>query len=291
LQKKYPPISFSRWVHGCTPYPIVHPRQLTQTGDENENFLVATREQAEYLYRNNFKNVHAVGVPFLYAKTDQTIKRQANSLLVMPAHSLPYTNHAWDQENYAMQIEQLKPYFSSIVVCLHESCIAKGYWTRQFENRGIPWILGADLYDRNALKRIKILLSSFEYMTTNTIGSHVVYANFCGCKTSVFGEFAESYAKDFQQAPLYQKFPELLKATEHFFLEKYNREQFPFLFCHPKDSNFHVDWAAEKLGRIYQKSPDELALLLGWSIKGQTRGLSKYLLRKISKKINAPYSI
>ncbi|WP_024546855.1 hypothetical protein [Picosynechococcus sp. NKBG15041c] len=203
----------------------------------------------------------------------------------MPAHSLPYTNHNWNQEIYAQQIEELKTQFSSIIVCLHRSCIEKGYWTKEFEKRGIPWIPGADLYDRNALKRIKILLSSFEYMTTNTIGSHIIYSNFCGCKTSVFGEFAKSSPEDYQQAPLYQKFPELLEVIQHFFSEEYNREQFPFLFCHPKESATYQDWAADKLGAVFQKSPDEMVKLLGWTISGQIQGISQYFLRKIKNRL------
>ena len=49
-------------------------------------------------------------------------------------------------------------------------------WIEAFEAYDIPWIMGASIYDRNALARMRSLFGGFEYVTSNMIGSHLVYA-------------------------------------------------------------------------------------------------------------------
>ena len=45
-------------------------------------------------------------MPFSYADS-VTAERRPNSLLAMPAHSLPYVERDWDERRYAQQIAEL----------------------------------------------------------------------------------------------------------------------------------------------------------------------------------------
>ena len=157
--RKKPPVSFAHWRHGWMYLdPIIHPKLIG--GDPGLTHLMATAEQAQILNDFGYKKVVAVGLPFIYADNFET-NRVAGSLLVMPGHSLPYTNPQLNEHNYARQIASLRPYFSTIVACLHSSCFAKGLWVSELEKYGIPCIIGADSYDKNSLIRMNYIFKSF----------------------------------------------------------------------------------------------------------------------------------
>jgi hypothetical protein len=173
INKKLPSRSFSTWTHGWLfPEKIIRLEQLLFYEGTFKTHLVANQSQVESLKKFGVNNSKAVGLPFIYLDKLQ-ISRKENSLLVMPPHSLPYTEHNWNQKKYVEEICTLKPNFSTIVACLHSSCIDKGYWTKEFTDAGIPYIIGASINDKNALLRMKTIFSSFDYMTTNTLGSHI----------------------------------------------------------------------------------------------------------------------
>jgi sialic acid synthase SpsE len=75
-------------------------------------------------------------MPFIYANAVE-VPRTPNSLLVMPAHSLPYTDHQWSEEEYAEQIASLKPQFSEVVACIAKACADKGSWKGAFAQAGV----------------------------------------------------------------------------------------------------------------------------------------------------------
>lgn len=281
--RKNPPRSFAGWLHGWLFTPVFHVKQLANCGTAEDMHLVATAQQVESLKRFGFNKAEAVGLPFIYSDNLE-VKRKPTSLLVMPSHSLPYTEHEWNQESYVKQVVQLKPYFSSIVACVHSACVKKGYWITEFEKNDIPWITGAFIDDKNALQRMKIIFNSFEYMTTNILGSHVAYASYCGCKVSIYGSYAIYSAKDFIAAPFYQNNPELLPKMVEFWREEWVKENFPDFFVIPMEAMERQQWGGDVLGVKYKKSTKEIADLLGWSFSGQIRGYSKAISRKIASK-------
>ena len=272
--KKKPPVCFATWRHGWVHLKsIIHPLMILGSTDETLN-LVATENQVRIVREFGFKNAIAVGLPFIYGDTFE-VERRPGSLVVMPGHTLPYTDHQLDEKRYVDQIAELKPHFSAIIACLHSSCIAKGYWVTEFERHGIPWISGADTYDKNALVRMNIIFKSFEYMTTNIIGSHIAYAAYSGSKPSIYGDYASPSEKDYQNDPFYKESPELLT----FYVENSKQEviekQYPELFITPMTATERRDWGREVTGAKYKRTPYEIAELLGWSFKNQVKGYCK----------------
>ena len=271
IGKKTPPVSLAAWRHGWFfSKSIVHPRFLSM-GSKNTLNLVGTRRQARLLREFGYNRVEAVGLPFIYVDA-VALPRRPGSLLVMPAHTLPYTEQRWDQEAYVAGIAELKKSFSTIIACVHSACVSHGYWTSLFERHGIPWVLGADSYDKNALIRMHTLFNSFEFVTTNSLGSHVAYAAYAGAKVSLFGSYAAPAYEDFRNDPSYKKYPALLEVHVEGLQEKVVRFYYPELFVSPIKATVRQDWGAEMVGAANKRSPREIARLLGWTPARQLVG-------------------
>ena len=269
LKLSFVPRSSVGWKHGWIIADLKYKEQLTAGGNTSK-FLMPLRSHEIFLKERGI-NAKAIGMPFVYVEDIETkkVERQPNSLLVMPPHSLPYTEHTWDEESYAKQINALRDDFDLIIVCLHASCVEKRLWVDVFEKYNIPWIIGADAQDKNSLIRMYRLFNSFEFMTTNVIGSHVVYAAYCGCKVSIFGDYAEYNSEDYKDDPFYNRFPFLLEYNIMYSSKKLIENLFPYLFSNPKEARVRIKWAEEELGKANKVSFEELRKLLGWNWQGQ----------------------
>lgn len=285
LNRNTHPRSFSQWQHGWiyNDEPIRNAIQLVILGTPNQTQLVANERYVTALKQFGFEKCEAVGLPYIYADNIIEFPRKSGSLLVMPPHSLPHTNHNWDEETYASQIVQLKPYFSCIIACIHTSCVTRGYWTSALERHSIPWITGASADDRNALLRMKCLFNSFEYMTTNVIGSHVAYASYSGCKVSLYGSYAEYKEKDYENDGMMAKHPEFFKNLIENSQETVIRKRFPHLFTSPMEAVENKEWGSEMLGARYKREAEEIAELLGWSFKKQLYGYSTHYFNLLKR--------
>ena len=122
----------------------------------------------------------------------------------MPAHSSEDTTSEWKFEEYAEEMARIRASFSEVWVCIHPSCWEHGYWVDAFKKRGFPLVQGALYTDRNALERLARLFSSFEYVTTNTMGSHIAYAAYWGAKVSLYGSYADLENANYNNVEEYQ---------------------------------------------------------------------------------------
>lgn len=269
------------WKHGWLFADLKYKEQIV-SWENGSNYLVPLSKQKKFLKKYNIE-AKAVGLPFVYAEDIETqnIKRESGSLLVMPPHSLPYTNHSLSEEKYVESIAALHNKFDLIVVCIHQSCIEKKLWVDSFAKYNIPYIIGANAEDKNSLIRMYRIFKSFEYMTTNTIGSHIIYGAYCGCKISIFGQYANFSANDYRNDPFYQKFPFLLEHNIKESSEECIQKLYPFLFSHPLQSKIHIEWAKEELGYANKVTFLKLAFYLGWSPLDQLIFYAKKIYNKI----------
>lgn len=252
------------WLHGWVSDPIQFSEQLTPIKLRWFRHLLARQDQVQVLQTNGYTDVHAVGSPYIYASSEET-QRRPHSLLVMPYHSLPHTVHDFNEESYVDEIAALKSEFDVIVACISGTCLKRGMWKDAFERRGIPWIRGAKQDDQNALCRMATLFESFECMTTHTIGSHVVYAGYSGCRVSFHGTYYQLNEQVFRYAPDYHGNPQLLAANLRKSSLSFLREKFPQFWAHPREGFADYQWYADQLGEPHRRSPEELAELLDWS--------------------------
>lgn len=282
------PFCKSAWKHGWLFPKLKFSEQITAHQRKEENlFLVAKAEHAIFL---NSKGIpaKAVGMPFMYVdQFDKSeICRIKNSLLVMPPHSLPTTAHNWDEESYAKTIVELKKDFDFVVVCIHQVCLEQNLWVETLKKYDIPWIVGASSIDKNALIRMRRIFKSFEYMTTNVIGSHVLYASYCGCKVSIYGDYAAYSKEDYINDSTYNKYPFLLEHNLLYASEKNIKEKYPFLCTHPTLATINLEWAKNEIGDRHKVSLLKLVILLGWLPHTQIAIIIKKIFRKLKQIIN-----
>ena len=281
------PESTSTWTHGWTHAPIAYPEQVAQQSDATETNLVPTKEIAQKLRRSfSYQNVYPVGCPFVYAEPLDVDPIQ-NSLLVMPPHTLPYLEDDWDEETYVSAIERVADSFDHVVACIHRHDIKKGNWVEAFSEAGIPHVPGTRVRDKYGLIRMQTLFHMFEAVTVNTIGSHIAYAAYCGCRVSIHGPYAHRSLSDYRDDPVWsgEREPILRHNLKHT-REDAVRNRYPFLFSHPSESDTHVEWAESELGEDCRREPTELAELLGWGMKDQLLLRMKNLKDKARHKLS-----
>lgn len=259
------------WSHGARFFP---PTTVEEVLPERPSFLhqvnilVATKRQCELLECHRIK-ASPVGCPYLYAASVPERKRIEGSLLIMPPHTLPYTSEAYHEERYAQRMADIRSEFGGLAACVSQFDIDKGLWVKAFRKYDIPVVAGARLDDANALVRMKALFESFEYMTTNSLGSHVAYAAFSGCKVSFFGPWEGLQKQAMGNDSIYKRHPLLLERLCGLFAEENMRETFPTFFCEPWRARPMRDWASDMLGAENQRPLEEFIDHFQWNMKGR----------------------
>jgi hypothetical protein len=269
---KYPPGGHRGiWKHGWHPkYSQLHPSMVI--GDmrdgRSQPHWVARVDEEVYLRSQGYKNVKAIGLPIIYLPGSQSARR-SKSLLVMPAHSADYTTLNSNFEEYADAIASIRSSFSEVLVCLHPSCWRNGYWVDAFRKLGFTVIKGAFIEDRNALDRMSRLFLSFEYVTTNILGSHVAYAAYFGAKVSIFGSYVEYTGQELANDPFFREKPYLLEPAIRLSSEQVARQYYPELFCRPLDATQRLEWGHFEVGSNDKVTPEEMRYLIGWTVAGR----------------------
>jgi hypothetical protein len=262
------------WMHGW--YPETWPLEradvlfgVTMAHLREERYWVATERQAKFLRSVGFSNSRAIGLPMVYLPEPQ-VEREKDTLLVMPTHSLPTSNHEWAVSDYVASISALRPAFRKIRVCVNGHDWSKGQWVHDFQDAGFEVVRGAG--DNSSLERMASLFAQFEFVTTNGFGSLIAYASAFGAKVSFYGPFAEFTPDSMRNVPYYVDNPEFLASDAKCCEERYCREVFPEIFSHPADARERIEWGRTEMGWQNKVSPGELRQLFGWStLVGRTR--------------------
>ncbi len=197
---RVPPQLFGSWQHGVwPPWQKVQPEIIVYDAPKSMRCFVAREDEVAFLQPAGYRSVKAIGLPIIYTPPSG-LSRIPNSLLVMPTHSLSSDVKLPSTDQYVAEIASLKNKFDLIVACVSAYCIANNLWVPQFKANGINIVRGAGIADMNALHRMRALFDRFEYMTTDSYGSHVFYALYFGVKVSIWGTptpvFRENYLRD-----------------------------------------------------------------------------------------------
>ena len=175
------------WQHGTIPpWHRFCPGVVVYGAPSSHRCFLARRDEAEFLKAGGYHKAEAIGLPLIYARHSGSM-RIPGSLLVMPTHTLASDVLLPSCHQYVEEIATIKDRFDFVVACVSAYCIARNHWVPEFTSRGIHVVQGAGIADANSLKRMRVLFDSFEYVTTNSYGSHVFYALYCGAKVSIWG--------------------------------------------------------------------------------------------------------
>jgi hypothetical protein len=279
------------WQHAWVDGDLSSPERIfgTQMAHRYSVHLVARETHQAGLADFGYRNVSAVGYPYLYMADLSVPKptRLAKSLLVMPPHSLSDTSENWDEESCLHRIQGLKPYFETIVFCIHQQCIQKGYWLKTLDRFGFDYVIGSNANDANSLARMYQLFNMFEYVTTNNWGSHILYAAYSGAKVSAITPFFEKTAANYVKKPyINEQYRQANLQKLASFRYEVVRQQYPFFFCEPFEATTQIEWAQAQIGLQHKQSLKALAVLLNWTFRGQIQALPSLFRRNISYFLN-----
>jgi hypothetical protein len=245
---------------------------------QNLRLLVHREEEERFLRGCGFGDAIAVGAPFLYSGP-MSLKKTPGSLLIVPFHTLDQCNYDYsdyDEESYFTTLDPFLRKFEYVAACIHPSCARKGNWLRPLQRRSIPWTLGAEVFDRNGLSRVRALFEQFSHVTSNSIGSHIPYAASCDCSVSIYGPQPEFRASNWSADLYYKEHPHILEWLEYLEKSRFVERTYGWLFREPTTDANDRDWALHQLGHSNLTTPIRLAELFGWdipeSISNQTKG-------------------
>lgn len=259
-------------MHGwVTAHQQVHPVAIIgDTFATDMRIFVARRDEFDFLRVHGYTNVHAIGLPIVYVK-QLPFERRPDSLLVMPIHSNAAAKASWTPTKYAQEIERIREQFREVVVCVNGDSLEGKEVAAAFQGIGVPCVAGARAGDRNALRRMHVLLSSFEYVTTNSFGSHLAYAAYMGAKPSIYGTYVQWSEKDWVNCPLAIRHPEALNPSLDAVGEAAMRKHFGFLFRNPGEAEDRLEWGRQQVGHDNRVTPREMRRLFGWRLSDRVR--------------------
>lgn len=263
--RQVPRCEVGTWQHGAAgPWEQVQPETFVCLSPRAIPCFVARRDEALYLRAAGYKRVRDIGLPIIYTAAPN-IKRIPGSLLVMPTHSLPTDDGSPGFNEYVSQIAGIRGRFAHVAACVSANCIAKGFWAPQFEGRGISVVPGAWIADANALRRMRVLLESFEYVTTNGCGSHLFYALYFGAKVSLWGNPSPLTRENMLKDGTWAAFPD---AADRYLSEETRRKAEQYLGplrVEPWAGVQDRELGAWVLGSNNKLSPSELRQCFGWT--------------------------
>ena len=177
------------WVHGWNFQPLTSARPLSA-----HNHLLSYRRimrnqnEKNVLKALGFDNILVGGLPFMYVSASG-ISRQKDSLVVC-AERLHYPIQETQVKRYRKFMEEIdfeyKKSLKEINFCFSgEDFNEVNPLVKMARDRGYGVLLGGHKQDSNSLKRLRQIFDYHEYGLTNSLGSQLVYSNYCGCSMGI----------------------------------------------------------------------------------------------------------
>jgi len=264
------PYAPKSWLHGWIYKPIEYVREILFWGEKRDINLVHTTEQATFLQERGYPYTYAIGAPFTYVPKSKAT-RIANSVLVMPPHCTRTTHQHFDELVYLEALSEALDAFEHVLFCIHPHDAESGSWIENLGRLGYPFILGATVEDKAALKRIRYLFDSVEVVTSPNLGSHIPYAGFCGCRVSVFGPKPtvdlKGYAGDAWSISNW----EIVEKAVEWQNSDQARTLYPQLYKSPSEAQLQKEWSRLILGEANRQCLQEVSKHFGWSLAARLK--------------------
>ncbi len=287
----WPRRTFANWQHGWMWWGAsTHEELMMDYGLKDQSqFIVSKSEELDVLKSAGFKNVWVGGLPFAYTEPSKS-RRVAGSLLAMPMHSAEQTTKTTTNKlaksltYYLDFLESLKGQFSSVWLSIYYLDFST-LLLNEISRRGLFAIEGARPNDANSLKRVRTIMDTFEFVTTNSIGSHVIYAMFSGCKVSVSGPYVLVEESDYLLDNRFKSFSKkYIEDNVYYHSKEFLVNKFPFILLDNPINGFQSEeFAREEIGFYNRLKNEDLLEALQWSWVGQFKGYSLGGMRRIER--------
>jgi hypothetical protein len=275
--------TFADWVHGWIWDELPNSESLQcEKMPRNATIIVRNLNEKSALQQAGFIDVRIGGLPFAYIK-NQNVERNYYSLIAFPAHSAESEKISKSMDEYFDYLYSLNQNFDEIYVSIHYLDL-NGPIHQSALRRGLKVIPGARPDDANSLIRMRLIFESFQHVTSNIIGSHVLYALYAGCNFSFSGpifKYDESIFLSRGNPNGHSK--NYVNRLIEVHSENYIKNKFiKYFHDNPKDGVKDINFAAVEIGEANVMSDEEIVDALGWSIFGQMRGYYKGARRHLS---------
>ncbi len=285
FKMRWVPRSFANWMHGWVWSNELTSENLMCKGLEDISIIVRNEIEQQALISEGFHNVRAGGLPFVYLP-QQHAYRSDDALLAFPPHSAEVEKLTVDQKDYFEYLESIKNDFDGVYVSIFYLDLNKPIHHAALRC-GLKVLQGANPSDINGLMRVRSLLDGFKYVTSNVIGSHMLYALFSGCNFSLSGpmfKFNELDIMAMRSSKIYSE--KYIQETIEVYSETYLRENFSRFFVqHPNMGLQDVEFAVDALGEKFILQPQEIKDALGWSVIGQINGYTQGAARRVIRSL------
>lgn len=264
--------------HGWSYGPGVDPGDLEHVNKQPSQRLFLWNQRNAQVCRDLGQNqIMLIGAPLLYLPEPiQPTLVDPKSLLVFPAHSCewePFVREASDL--YRTYFDELRPIldsFKSITVCL--------YW-REFEEEGVRGLiedmgfvvttLGHRDGNPGFVSRLRKLILSHEYVSTNSYSTALFYSLFLRRKAFVYGNTFVSRL--------------LPGKTDNLSVHDAMRRRYPQLDWEKFDDTPHQDIGAEEVGAAFRLPPDELRMEFGWTTSRLLMSIGQRLVKSARRRL------
>ena len=276
--------SFANWVHGWI-WAEEPTAELLACSKLPRNLTIVVRDQIEKdaLEAEDFKDIRVGGLPFAYVERQHTLRHE-NALLAFPPHSAEAERVSNDQAEYLDYLHSVKQDFESIYLSVYYLDMG-GPLHKAANARGLQVIQGARPDDANSLLRIRSMLDSFTYVTSNVMGSHLLYALFTGCKFAFCGPmYGYDESVFLAGGNPHGHSSDRIRLALQLQSESYLRDKFAKFFVdHPRAGLQDASFARDAIGAKYLMNPQQVEDALGWRIRGQIDGYLSGALRRTSR--------
>jgi len=278
--------SFADWGHGWIWHDKLSEEAFVVFGMPKDMvYVVRNAYEKSFLVGVGFESVYVGGLPFAYVPR-QINSRFSDALLAVPSHSSERERMTVDNKEYFDYLESIKGDYESVYVSLYSLDLG-GPMHREALARGLRVVHGARPDDANSLIRSRALFDLFEFVTSNSMGGHMLYSLFSGCRFSFCGPFYNSAETISSSSNYYGHSSEYVRMLMEVCGETYLRKRFSAYFVNePRAGIKDISFARKEIGVDSIMNKSQISEALGWSINGQASGYARGAIRRATRWIS-----
>ena len=299
LNLSYIPRSFCNWLHGWAWWDNSDASEFAEdlgfVGDPKNISKVVNKEaMRQKLKEAGISNVYTAGLPYAYlfrgVASQLLFNRLPSSILFVPDHSSESNKVFHNIYVYLDYVDAHSKNYSQVSILVYGQDYE--FLAPIIKKRGYLPLFGASPECSNSMMRTKALFQMHDFVSTNIMGSHVLYALAAGAKVSICGPYQEKHIESHLADIKAGIYSEHYVARQHYYasLRYLANSKYSHLIvedprsgsCRASELNSFVD---EELGMASLASSSRLQKMLGWDIRGQAVGYSHGILRRINRSL------
>lgn len=134
----------------------------------------------EILKKYTDKPVYSIGTYIQYADDDyytESQKREwkeksGKTLLVFPMHSTHWIDLNYNVDAFIKEIQNVSAGFDTVRVCMYWKDIIRNTHLK-YKEKGFEIVSAGHIYDKEFLRRLKVIISTADHIMANDVGSYI----------------------------------------------------------------------------------------------------------------------